>query len=121
MANSLDGFGIITTFRPVMHRRHFVDLLRRVSAASGAALVLALVVFAASPELHGWLHTGDSDSGEHSCAVTLFAGGVSLPLGTVAVAAPNTAWHERPAAAVTEVFLVLSRYLRQPERGPPVS
>ena len=104
-----------------MHRRNVVDLLRRVSAASGAALVLALVVFGASPELHSWLHTGDRDAGEHSCAVTLFAGGVSLPLGTVAVAAPDAAWRERSAAATTEVFLILSRYLRQPERGPPVS
>ena len=64
----------------------------RITAVFGVALVLLLGVLAASPELHAWVHghedvaqtagPGHAPLGEtdHECAVTLFAGGVSLLL-----------------------------------------
>lgn len=103
-----------------MHHRHVADCLRRLSAAGGVALVLALAVFAASPELHGWLHPDGGTAGEDSCAVALFAAGVSLPLGAVPVVAPAAAWLPPAPAVAEEIFLAPPRYLRQPERGPPV-
>ena len=101
----------------------FADRLRRVLAGGCAALVLALTIFAASPVAHDWLHDGDHDHGGSgdTCAVVMFAGGVSLP-GALFVPAPPEAFSAAilPVAA-TDVFLVSPRYLRQPERGPPVS
>ncbi len=103
-----------------MHRRLFAEFLRRLGAAGGAALVLALAVFAASPELHAWLHTTGGAPGDDGCAVVLFAHGVSAPLGVVAAAPPASAWREQPRVVPGGVFLASPRYLRQPERGPPV-
>ncbi len=96
------------------------DWLRRIVAAGGAALVLALSVFAASPVAHNWLHA-DSDHAtrEHGCAVVLFADGVSLPLDPMAVPLPIEATRELSPSTAAEVFLISPRYLRQPERGPP--
>ena len=61
----------------------------RLIASLAAALVFALTVFAASPELHGWLHSHDAGSPpvaspahaagpdqDDDCAVVLFAQGV---------------------------------------------
>jgi hypothetical protein len=105
-----------------MRRRHaFAAFLHRLLAGGGAALVLALTVAAASPQLHDWLHASDGSSGDDGCAVTLFASGVALPLGAVALAAPSLDWHEQAPVAVAEIFLAAPRYLHQPERGPPVS
>lgn len=101
-------------------RTSFSDLLRCIVAAGGAALVLALSVFAASPVAHNWLHA-DSDHAtrEHGCAVVLFADGVSLPLDPLAVPLPIEATRELSPSTAAEVFLISPRYLRQPERGPP--
>jgi hypothetical protein len=98
-------------------RPHASDLLRRLLAAGAAALVLALTVFAASPDLHRKLHAhADHDDG---CAVVLFASGVPLPVSAV-VAVPPPASFEVPRATVAEeIFVCSPRYLRLPERGPP--
>jgi len=91
-----------------------------------AALVLALTIFAASPEAHQALHA-DHHTGpcqtevEDSCAVVLFAGGVGLPVGPVAIIPPTSVVRGVSPVTAAEVFLVSPRYLRQPERGPPVS
>jgi len=96
------------------------SLLRRALAAGTAALVLALAVLAASPELHGLLHSQAIGADDDGCAVAQFAGGVSL--APAAVLAPPAAadWTVQPPVAAAEIFLVSPRYLRQPERGPPV-
>lgn len=101
-------------------RRPLAELFRRLFAAGSAALVFGLTVFAASPNLHDWLHATGTPTSEEGCPVTLFAGGVSLPLGTVAALPPSTAWQAPTATAAAEIFLTSPRYLRQPERGPPV-
>ena len=82
--------------------------------------MLALTVFAASPVLHNWLHSHDGQVGDDGCAVAMFAGGVSVPQGSVALTPPSTAWREIPRVVAVEISLVSPRYLRQPERGPPV-
>jgi hypothetical protein len=108
----------------VIERRHcspFVDVLRRSFAAGCAALVLLLVTLAASPDLHARLHAADNTHSEEGCAVTLFASGVSLTCTAILIPLPPVAWVEQTPAEVAEVFVATPRYLRQPERGPPVS
>jgi hypothetical protein len=47
---------------------------RRLGAAFGLALFLALQLFASSDALHRWIHA-DANSADHHCAVTLFSHG----------------------------------------------
>jgi hypothetical protein len=51
----------------------------------------------------------------------MFASGVSLPLGAITFSPPTLSVQDLAPAKAAELFLVASRYLRQPERGPPVS
>ena len=102
------------------HRQSLAEYFRRFMAAGGAALVFALGVFAASPELHSRLHVHDGVPADDGCAVVLFANGVSAPLAAIAIAPPPVEWREQPRAQTAEIFLASPRYLRQPERGPPV-
>lgn len=108
-----------------MSARHpissFVDLARRLIAGGSAALVLLLVALAASPELHDRFHAADDLEHGDDCAVVLFASGVTLTTGVIAVPLPPIAWDEQTRPHVAKLFLVPSRYLRQPERGPPES
>jgi hypothetical protein len=94
-------------------------LAHRLLATGCAAIVLLLAVLAVSPALHAWLHGHANPDTSDRCAVVLFAGGVTLAAAAIAIAAPRAAWRERPAAPVRDILLVSSRYLRQPERGPP--
>ena len=102
-------------FRP-LQRHSWIDFLHRFGAAGAAALVFALGLLSASPELHSLLHDTDGDDG---CAVVLFANGVSAPLGAIAVTPPAPEWVEQAGVVAPEIFLTAPRYLRQPERGPP--
>jgi hypothetical protein len=102
--------------------RHFsfAAFLHRLMASGGAALVLALAVFAASPDLHAWLHV-DSGAGDDECAVALFAGGVAAPASALTIALTTIEWKVPAYRSVDELFLASPRYLHQPERGPPLS
>jgi hypothetical protein len=100
--------------------RRRADFFRRFLAGSAAALVLALGVFAASPVLHDWLHGADATTVDDGCAVVLFANGVSAPLGAIAITPPAADWRELARPIAREIFLASPRYLRQPERGPPL-
>jgi hypothetical protein len=103
----------------------FADRLRRVLAGGCAALVLALTILAASPVAHGLLHDSDHDAGRtttgDACAVVMFASGVSLPVGPIAITPPTAVPQGVSPVTAVDVFLVSPRYLRQPERGPPLS
>ena len=99
--------------------RRRADFFRRFLAGGAAALVFALGVFGASPVLHDWLH-GQNTPADDGCAVVLFAAGVSVPLGAIAVTPPAAMWREFARPVAREIFLASPRYLRQPERGPPV-
>ena len=97
--------------------------LRRAVAAGCAALVLALTILAARPGAHGLLHEvgHDAENSDHSCAVVMFASGVSLTAAPDAITPPTIVVQGISPVAATQIFLVPPRYLRQPERGPPVS
>jgi hypothetical protein len=105
------------------------DRLRRLVALGSAAMVFALTIFAASPEAHGILHEDKDCPGhghatsepDHSCAVVLFAGGISLPVGPLFVTPPIAVPAGISPVTAAEVFLISPRYLRHPERGPPLS
>ncbi len=99
------------------------DRLRRVLAGGCAALVFALTIFAASPIAHKLLHNSDHGqaNSEDACAVVMFASGVSLAVGPIAITPPSAVIAGVSPVTAADVFLVSPRYLRQPERGPPVS
>jgi hypothetical protein len=103
-----------------MDRASPLELCRRCLAGGLAGLIFALAMFAASPVAHDLLHKKDAPQADDRCAVVLFAGGVSMPLGVIAVAAPAIEWRVAPVVAAAEIFVSSPRYLRQPERGPPV-
>jgi hypothetical protein len=102
-----------------------------------AALVFGLALASASPDLHAWLHgetaahgheacrhtehaPAKDDSHEHRCAVVLFANGADLPFAAVVVLLRDPA--SSPVALAPEALhLAPPRYLRQPERGPPLA
>lgn len=121
----------MATFHPLMRAAtslpRFADFSRRLLAAGCAALVLALTIFAASPAAHEMLHDNgpghehcpQTAAEDHSCAVVLFASGVSLPVEPLYVLPPTTVPAGISPVTAAEVFLVSPRYLRQPERGPP--
>lgn len=97
-------------------------LFRRILAGGCAALVLALTIFAASPKAHDLLHGADPEhtSDGDGCAVVLFASGISLAVGPIAVTPPTAVAQGVSPVTAADVFLVSPRFLRQPERGPPV-
>ena len=108
-------------------------LFRRLMALGCAGLVFALTVFAASPTAHAWLHASAKHAGctdhahkpvpvaadTHDCAVVLFASGVSLPVGPVAITPPLAVVRGELRVTAAAFYLVSPRYLRHPERGPP--
>lgn len=122
----------------------------RVIAGGLALLTLVLGLLAVTPELHAWLHghahgpsagvaacghAHDAHDAEHSshserdplaesdagCVVQLFAQGVDSGLAPlVSVRAPECVVAEAPRAPEA-LALAPTRYLRQPERGPPAA
>ena len=111
--------------------------LQPVLAVHLAACVLLLGLAAVSPRLHDLLceHAHDvaapsavgdadhetepaADTGDHACAVALFAAGCSATAPHASVAPPSALTAARVAAFIE---IVLSRTLRGPERvcGPP--
>ena len=83
--------------------------------------MLLLVTLAASPELHERFHGTGNVGSDDGCAVVLFANGVSLANSVVAIPLPPVDWTEPVRTSIEKLLLVSSRYLRQPERGPPAS
>lgn len=126
VTDPLDAFAIIETLirrmpATIQYRPPF-GLLRRMLAAGCAGLVLALTIFAASPTAHGLLHDDDHQHavGEDTCAVVMFAGGASLPVAPLSITPPTNLVQTVSPVTCGEVFLVSPRYLRHPERGPPL-
>ena len=93
---------------------------RRLLAAGAAGLILFLGLAAASPNLHTWIHGGAADHDDSGCVITLFSHGVSLASGGVALVVAPLEWQTVPLPVAEELLLTAPRYLRQPERGPPV-
>jgi hypothetical protein len=109
--------------------------LSRITAALGVALLLGLAVFAASPELHGWLHSHDAGAqaaghdgsrgqvpdDDDGCAVTLFAQGLLLPLSLLALAFTGQTLRLLDFALGDRVIPESPRYLRLPAQAPPLA
>ena len=106
----------------VMPPRHAFswNQLRRWFALGNIGVLLALGIFAANPSLHGQLHGGHAGTDE-GCPITLFASGVTLAVGTIAVLLPAVRWETQPLFAVEPLALESPHFLLQPERGPPLS
>ena len=85
------------------------------------ALVLLLGASTMVPALHHWWHADHSHASEDHCAVVLFASGITLAAGALALARRAITWRSLITGAVVELFLMAPRYLRQPERGPPAA
>jgi hypothetical protein len=83
-----------------------------------AVMVLGLVMLAASPIAHAWLHPDAHDS-DHDCAVTLYAQGTTVPLTVVSV--PSIVWRQVDVVAPRRPTCVrpAPSYLLPPGRGPP--
>jgi len=98
------------------------DRLRRLMSAAGAALVLVLAFSTVSPSLHALFHAADNapTAETDDCAVMQFAGSAACPVACFTLAPAATILEPTPRLAGSELFLVSPRYLRQPERGPPM-
>jgi hypothetical protein len=112
--------------------------IERIIASLGIALVLALTVLAASPDLHERLHghelgttaTAHHDGSrsipahpvddEDGCVVTLFAQGLVLPLALVALAFTGQTLRLLDFAIADSVGPEAPRYLRLPTQAPPL-
>jgi len=118
------------------HIRH--SLLSRATASLAIMLVLALSVFAASPELHERLHghgpvavsglhqdagpaghTQDAQD-DDGCVVTLFAQGVVLALAVVALAFTGQTLRPDDFELLDRVIPDAPRYLHLPPQAPPL-
>lgn len=84
-------------------------------------VVVALGVFAASPNLHEQLHHNGQPALDDGCAVVLFAGGVSVPLAPLTVLPAPGAGRGPALVAVEELLLEAPRFRLLPGRGPPVA
>jgi hypothetical protein len=111
--------------------------MTRIVALLASALLLALTVLAASPELHERLHgmpagslasqhhqghadgTGADD--EDGCIVTLFSQGAMIPVALLSLAAVVLARLAPLFAFVDRVVPGSPKYLRQPAQGPPLA
>ena len=98
--------------------RQLPTRLSRACAWLLAATVLMLAVFAASPNVHQWLHA-DADHADHECAITLYAQGVTTAV--VGVVLAIVAWRllGLSQSARIELFLSAPRFLHLPGRAPP--
>ena len=92
--------------------------LYRAIALLLAVMVLGLAILATSPIAHAWLHP-DAHDRNHSCAVTLYAQGTTVPLAVVSV--PSIVWRQVDVVAPRRATCVrtASSYLLPPGRGPP--
>jgi hypothetical protein len=113
-------------------------MLSRAAASLAVALVLALTVLAASPDLHERLHgngpgvagtshhdAGRSDGGraaddEDGCVVTLFAQGIVLALALLVLALAGRTLRLPAFGPGDRVSPAAPRYLRLPTQAPPV-
>jgi hypothetical protein len=112
------------------------SLAARMTASLAIVLVLALTVLSASPDLHERLHghqaatsaahhdgiPGGSaaDDGDAGCIVTLFAQGVVLALGIVALAFTGQKLRTPALAVFDRVIPEAPHFLHLPTQAPPL-
>jgi hypothetical protein len=118
--------------RPIRNRH---SALSRATAALAVVLVLALSIFAASPELHERLHghepgalgSAHRDAGpsrdaqdDDGCVVTLFAQGLVLALAVVALAFTGLTLRFEDSLLLDRIVPDAPRYLHLPPQAPPL-
>lgn len=110
-------------------------MIARATASLAIGLVLALTVFAASPELHerlhghhadaaGAVHHGagvKADESDDGCIVTLFAQGVVVALLLASLSFTGQKVRLSDVAHLDRVIPDAPRYLRLPTQAPPLS
>jgi hypothetical protein len=126
-------------FGPMARPGHScASLLSRATAVFAIGLVLALLVFASSPQLHGWLHghemgalgaahnsgnpashPSDADDDDSGCVVTLFAQGLVLALASVALFFTGPAPSVANVGPFKRILPEAPRYLLLPTQAPP--
>jgi hypothetical protein len=102
--------------------------LHRLTALLAVLCMLALAVFAASPDLHARLHGGDAagqsapvGDADHDCVVTHFAGGVSaLPVFCLLLLG-RTPVRSLFRHAADEIAAAHPRYRLVPSHAPPAA
>jgi hypothetical protein len=101
--------------RPII----FPEPLRRLVAAAGVAVVLALTVLAVSPALHAWLHGEKHLDPDDDCAVVLFAHGLTPALAVVLLLGQFLRPRREKPPAPEILFLVAPSFDLPPGCGPP--
>lgn len=107
--------------------RHSTHPLIRCTALFAVLCVVALSVFAASPELHDGLH-GEEETqhalpigdDEHVCAVTLFASGAEALLVFCLLLLGRSAVRSFGVRTVDEFATTQPRYWLVPSHAPPL-
>jgi len=105
----------------VSRQKHFLELMRRLIAAGGVALVLALTVLAVSPALHAWLHGENQLDPNDDCAVVLFAHGLTPALAALVLLGLVLRPRLEQPSAPDLLFLVAPSFDLPPGCGPPLS
>ena len=104
--------------------------LSRCTGLVAVLCVLALGIFAASPDLHAWVHQADAshvghavpvNEADHVCAVTLFANGLlALALFCLLLLLAPLA-RDGVVRVVDEIAAAETRYRLLPAQAPPAA
>jgi hypothetical protein len=103
--------------------------LFRITALVAALCVFALTIFAASPELHAGLHVPSAgsdhampaDEAAHTCAVTLFAQGITGLLVFCLLMLGRPPVVTLVFRATDEIAVTRPRYWLVPSHAPPTA
>jgi hypothetical protein len=98
----------------------FPEPLRRLVAAGGVALVLALTVLSVCPTLHAWLHGEKQLDPNDDCAVVLFAHGLTPALAAVVLLGLLLPPRRETLRIPEVLFLVAPSFDLPPGCGPPL-
>ena len=102
-------------------RKNFLELSRRLVAAGGVALVLALTILSVSPALHAWLHGEKQLDPNDDCAVVLFAHGLTPALAALVLLGLFLTPRREKLPQPAVLLLVAPSFDLPPGCGPPLS
>jgi hypothetical protein len=103
------------------HRSPTLSPLQRLLAAGAVALILALTVLAVSPTLHAWLHGESQLDPNDSCAVVLFAHGLTPALAALVLLALALAPPRAVFPLPAPILAAAPAFDLPPGCGPPAS
>ncbi|HEU5078883.1 MAG TPA: hypothetical protein VFT72_06700 [Opitutaceae bacterium] len=95
------------------------DVLRRALALVLATLVFGLTLLAVSPAAHERLHGAAAHQADHTCAITLFAHGITASPPPIQIAPALELKSDQIFVHPTDLQLIASKYLLRPVCGPP--